>query len=258
MADGGDTSEDEISPEEKQKLCKKFITNAPCAQADLVAKDLQAIVGKDILTEAIIEESLQVANEKLCTFLSDTEKSTDSSKTILCDLSKDGKKSYKNPAQGTIANLENFTIEGLKKFKTEKLDEEKSDLHTALEKTMGKMVGQYYQSMGHASHAVSIFSDDSALNAVISAKNVNLGNFWCGNWISVHKIDLEGNKIKGKVTIQVHYFESGNVQLNTEFSKEVGVSISGSEEKSAETISNAICKMENDFHKALQEFFSRN
>ena len=57
-------------------------------------------------------------------------------------------------------------------------------------------------------------TEEASLNVHIAftSKNVQLGNFFTGEWSSVWLVNKE--KIEGKVTIRSHIFESGNVQMN--------------------------------------------
>lgn len=45
----------------------------------------------------------------------------------------------------------------------------------------------------------------------ISAKTINLPNFYCGDWIS--KWVIGNSELNGELNIQAHYYEEGNVQL---------------------------------------------
>ena len=46
----------------------------------------------------------------------------------------------------------------------------------------------------------------------ITSKNVQLANFYTGEWVSKWKV-MKGS-IEGSITIKSHFFESGNVQFN--------------------------------------------
>ncbi|KAG6886411.1 hypothetical protein C0992_004093 [Termitomyces sp. T32_za158] len=49
----------------------------------------------------------------------------------------------------------------------------------------------------------------------IVANKYNATNFWAGRWRSEYIVDLNENKVTGKVQVNVHYYEQGNVQLAT-------------------------------------------
>ncbi|KAJ7542719.1 hypothetical protein O6H91_09G008400 [Diphasiastrum complanatum] len=61
--------------------------------------------------------------------------------------------------------------------------------------------------------------DEFELKAVISATKFSAQNFYSGSWRSVWKIqvnqELQTVEINGKINVIAHYFEEGNVQLET-------------------------------------------
>jgi hypothetical protein len=46
----------------------------------------------------------------------------------------------------------------------------------------------------------------------ITGKNVQLANFYTGEWVSKWRINK--GSIEGNITIKAHFFESGNVQFH--------------------------------------------
>ncbi|KAI9463806.1 F-actin capping protein alpha subunit [Russula earlei] len=49
----------------------------------------------------------------------------------------------------------------------------------------------------------------------IVANKYNPVNFWSGRWRSEYVVDLEARTITGQILVNVHYYEQGNVQLET-------------------------------------------
>jgi capping protein alpha len=109
---------------------------------------------------------------------------------------------------------------------------------------------------GKVVHAV-YGADNGQITIALSAKNINLGNYWTGSWRSVYTINVSkhgSSDLKGSVKIQVHYFEDGNVQLHSTIDKTVSVSI-GNEDNTAKEISKAINGFETDFQNNLEEMY---
>lgn len=62
----------------------------------------------------------------------------------------------------------------------------------------------------------SVFSiSTTAFTVVIVANKYNPSNFWSGRWRARYNINLQDGTVSGKVFIHVHYYEQGNVQLQT-------------------------------------------
>ena len=57
-------------------------------------------------------------------------------------------------------------------------------------------------------------TEEGSLNVhlVFTAKNVQLNNYYTGEWTSTWKINKDS--IEGSVSVSSHFFESGNVQMN--------------------------------------------
>jgi len=64
----------------------------------------------------------------------------------------------------------------------------------------------------------SVFSTADAPNQFviqIVANKYNPANYWSGRWRSEYIIDLNEHKLLGRILVNVHYYEQGNVQLST-------------------------------------------
>ncbi len=49
----------------------------------------------------------------------------------------------------------------------------------------------------------------------IVANKYNPSNYWAGRWRSEYTVDLNFNTLQGQILVNVHYYEQGNVSLNT-------------------------------------------
>ena len=50
----------------------------------------------------------------------------------------------------------------------------------------------------------------------ISCINLNFNAFWGGEWQASWLVDTQANSLSGKVKINNHYFEAGNIQYSLE------------------------------------------
>ncbi|KAF9013440.1 F-actin capping protein, alpha subunit [Cyathus striatus] len=75
-----------------------------------------------------------------------------------------------------------------------------------------------YMSSHFHDGVASVFSkQDQPKSFVIQlvANKYNPTNFWSGRWRSEYTVDLNEKKVQGKMFVNVHYYEQGNVQLTT-------------------------------------------
>lgn len=124
-----------------------------------------------------------------------------------------------------------------------------------IDKAVRKYMESFYVNSKEYASAVYDKEDDSIV-ILISAKRVNLGNFWSGGWRSTHTLNVNGKKGKLKLHINanVHYFEEGNVQLNTNYDEEVDVKLDDAEATGKE-IAEHIKTIENKFQKNMEEMY---
>jgi len=89
---------------------------------------------------------------------------------------------------------------------------------------------------------------ETILDACISSSKFNPQNYWNGRWRSHWTITLSGSQAtcEGHVKINVHYYEDGNVQLNTDTNLSVAV-----RSTKPEDIVAAIKKAETKFAQSL-------
>ena len=72
-------------------------------------------------------------------------------------------------------------------------------------------------------------SPQGQIAIVISFKNLNQNNYWTGGWQSEWTLSVNkkgSTKLEGRIRINVHYFEDGNVQLNSTFNEQGEVDVS--------------------------------
>lgn len=104
-------------------------------------------------------------------------------------------------------------------------------------------------------------ADDASLTPTrivmhIVGNKYNLRNYYVGRWRSSYEFDAETGKFTNAcIQTQVHYFENGNVQLNTRNDTllELPTSAAASGDKLAKGITAAIAKHEQAYQEALFE-----
>jgi len=107
-----------------------------------------------------------------------------------------------------------------------------------------------YQAEHYPYGAIGVYGHGGKVIVAISASRFNPQNFVNGRWRSVWTIS-PGSKLEltGTIRLLVHYYEDGNVQLNTEFSKSLSAPGGGN---LGEAVFKAIAKAEAEFQQALE------
>jgi len=92
---------------------------------------------------------------------------------------------------------------------------------------------------------------------VIAFTNLNLGNYWTGGWQSEWTFNVSNKKttpLEGRIRLNVHYYEDGNVQLNSVFNEKAEVDVSDVD-TTAKAVINTIQTLETDFQQRLEKFY---
>lgn len=137
------------------------------------------------------------------------------------------------------------------------------EYRTALSGKLKEYLSAYYED-GSSPNSVaqgtgSVFvSPQGQIAIVISYKNLNTNNYWTGGWqsewtLSVGKME-KNVKIEGRIRLNVHYFEDGNVQLNSTFNEQAEVEVSDPS-STAECVISKITELETAFQKKLDGFY---
>jgi len=207
-----------------------------------------------LLSDPVIEKLLRQYNMENYVFAP-----LSSGKNLLTSKlgSQDGNK-YLDPSSGKVYSFDHID----RKWTEEKSggidpsSTQQAKFRAAIEKSVqGYMEGFY---VNPKEYAVAVYDKgDGTVAILISAKRVNLGNFWTGGWKSTHIVDISGPK-KGKlsthVNANVHYFEEGNVQLNTDYEEDFDVKVDDAE-GTAKSVVDIVTKVENKFQKNLEEMY---
>jgi capping protein alpha len=106
--------------------------------------------------------------------------------------------------------------------------------------------------------ASSVYASGKTITICISSAKFNSQNFWNGSWRVVWTCTLSGSNVelKGNFKITAHYYEDGNVQLNTNTDKSLSVPAGSNPKDTAQKTIAAIKKVEVSFQEALNTSYA--
>lgn len=128
-------------------------------------------------------------------------------------------------------------------------DSPHSDLISSVQKSLAVHFAEHYPtqaSTGSAGSAYTVAADDDDVAIVISATKVSPSNFISGRWRTQLLYNRSNHTLSGSISAQVHYYEDGNVALNT--SKKVNES---SVSDSGVEIVRAIARLEKQYQEEV-------
>ncbi|KAF9113536.1 40S ribosomal protein S4 [Mortierella sp. AM989] len=132
------------------------------------------------------------------------------------------------------------------------VDEEIEELRKAVEKDTEEYVTDRY-----AEGVSAIYGSSGVITIAIVHNKYSPSNFWNGRWRSVWTLDTATSEVKGALKCKVHYYEDGNVQLET--SKEVEEKLNKSSSEPPKVVAKAFLELiaasELKYQTALNESY---
>ncbi len=241
---------DEITDAERVQIAQHFLLNSPPAQYGLVSEDVKKLLPKDCLPEAVERGIAKTYNFKNCRVVK-----APSGNLVALHSSGEVNESHSIDTSngGAVFKINHLTME-TSDGEEGVISNQDKDLElkrAALQAEIDTYIKDKYPCDAAAG---SVYAKDGALTIVITGERVNLRNMYSGKWNSQFLIDkLTGDKVtlSGEIKVHNHYFEEGNIQMQTAkpiAGKEVTFS---SEKELAEKVLTAITEVEQETQKAL-------
>jgi len=249
-----DEEYEEATPEQKLDIATYFIMSSPTGEVEDVIGDVTNLVNdSDIMSKENLANILADYN----TTQMNWGDNLDHKKVLVTVFGQVDKDLFLDPASGRVFKYDHrnakFDSETDKK---QVLNDTIAAQRAATETAVAKYMTNNYSS-GKCVCAV-YGNDDGNLSICLSAKNTKLSSFWSGSWRGVYTVNVStagSVELTGNIKVNVHYFEDGNVQLNTTFSDTIKVDISEDVDASAKEIVEAIGTIEGDYQKHMEEMF---
>lgn len=252
--------DDDYTPDQKRKIAKHFVYVAPHGEENDLLKDLKKVVPKNILTDAWEKEALTEYYKRRFVIAEG-----ETTKVICCPQGEVEPNKYLNPDKKTVCEIDPMTHKITKEsdaanlVATGDIDAYRSTIADKLK----EYLSAHYEDGTSSGHSLSrgmgsvYASPGGQIAIVISFKNLNVNNYWTGGWQSEWTFNVsekKNTKLEGRIRLNVHYYEDGNVQLNSTFNENGEVDV-GDKEATATTVINTITTLENDFQKRLEKFY---
>lgn len=118
------------------------------------------------------------------------------------------------------------------------------------------VLDKYMKGVYHAEDsAAGVFAKDGKIFIVLVGEKKNLRNFWSGKITSTWTLDVASSNLSGNMIIHAHYFEDGNVQLQTSKSSPETTLFGGSEAELASGLEKHIREFETSVQDGLEEMY---
>jgi len=249
-------AEEELSPAQKLALASNFVINSPPAQTSNVMDDVRTLVGSDVLTpdkEAGLLARVNVekfaavdccGKKVLLTPFGELPGGLFLDPDEPCALSVNHKaltatKSDEPVDAATLASMNEPATSAMR-----------SAVDAAMQKYVSGCMPDGVVTTYGATEGVS------RITCCIAAQSANLENYWAGRWQSEWVLEVPSGgsigTLTGKVSVSVHYFEDGNVQLDDKvvFQTEVAVADVGT------AFAAKVKEFDTQFYLKLEDIYS--
>jgi len=237
----------DVTKEEIIDIANNFLLSSPPGEFMEVVTDVRALLPN----ESLINESAPRTFREYNTEQMVQVDSPKGHKVLITKYGEVADGEYLDPKGGVVLLYDHIKQEvtGSRPIGGGDLESNIESLRSAFEKEAFTYAGEHYP---HGS--TTVYGKDGKVIICISSARFNPHNFWNGRWRSVWTFDKSGELV-GHFKIVVHYYEDGNVQLNTDTTQTINVPASGSPDSIAQAALKAVSKAEQQFQESLDSSY---
>ncbi|KAK3705707.1 F-actin-capping protein subunit alpha [Vermiconidia calcicola] len=225
----------------KQATVASFVESAPPGELSNVVADIKALASSETQS---LEPAFKKYNEEQYT----TVKLPGGSETVLVSKYNSlGDTRYFDTASQTSFDVDHASQKASNP-QQHPLDSRNADLIRSLQKSFSTATAEHFPAS-----TIGVFpaESDSAIAILLVASKYSPQNFWNGRWRSTYLLDPLSKSLQGTIKVDVHYYEDGNVRMNTTKKVEIGSGAS-----SADAVVREIAKAENKYQEELNRAFT--
>jgi len=233
----------EVTDEEIIEIANNFLLNSPPGEFMEVVTDVRALLPKESL---INESAPRTFREYNTEQMVQVESPGNQHKVLITKYGEVSDSEYLDPKGNQVIHYDHIKQEvtGKRGISGGDLDSSLESLRRAFEKAAFEYIDEHYP---HG--ATTVYGKDGQIIVCVSSARFNPHNYWNGRWRSVWT--FSNAELTGHYKIIVHYYEDGNVQLNTDHTVKIPISESGNPDAIATAALKAIAKAEQGYQQAL-------
>eukprot|EP00005_Dracoamoeba_jomungandri_P006766 CAMPEP_0174263312 /NCGR_PEP_ID=MMETSP0439-20130205/18129_1 /TAXON_ID=0 /ORGANISM="Stereomyxa ramosa, Strain Chinc5" /LENGTH=294 /DNA_ID=CAMNT_0015348599 /DNA_START=21 /DNA_END=905 /DNA_ORIENTATION=+ len=247
--------QDYVSQEEIIEIVTDFLLASPPGEFMEVVTDIRGLLeDESIINESAPATFREYNTDQMLQIPSPGQKY----KFLVCKEGEIAHGEYLDPRSGQIVSFDHIRQEVTgSRDAGQHIDRNAEPFRSAFDAAAQEYCSEHYQ---HGSCSVFGKSDGRGctITVCISSSKFNPNNFWNGRWRAVWTCKVGGGQvnINGVLRVNVHYYEDGNVQLNTETKKQISSQGGNDPRAVASAAIKAIARCETEFHKLLENSYA--
>jgi capping protein alpha len=235
----------EVSNDELIEIANAFLLNSPPGEFMEVVTDVRALLpNENLITESAPRTFREYNTEQMVSVVSPK-----GHKALITKYGEVADGEYLDHKGGLVLFWDHIKQEvtGSRAIGSGDIENNVESLRAAFEKEAFNYIGEFYP---HG--ATGVYGKDGKIIVCISSARFNPHNFWNGRWRSVWT--FHNGELVGHFKIVVHYYEDGNVQLNTDTTQTFNIS-GGSPDATASAAFKQIQKAEQKLQEDLNHSY---
>lgn len=233
-------------------IANNFLLNAPPGELMEVVTDVRALLPQESMLDASAPTTFKRYNEDQMVQADAEDKSH---RFLITQHAELGTNEYIDHAGGVVATFDHVkqVVVSTRPIAPGDQDSSMETMRAALDKSISAYVNEHYPFGTYG-----VYAKDGQFYICITSTRFNPSNFWNGRWRSVWTVPAKSGsvQIEGRIRLQVHYYEDGNVQLHTDTVKAVKVNTTSDAAASAAAVVKAVTTVEQNFHQALDASYN--
>jgi capping protein alpha len=238
----------EPTEEELIDIANNFLLSSPPGEFLEVVTDVRALLPRENLLN---DSAPRVFKEYNTEQMIQVESPNHNHKVLISKYGELSDNEYLDPKGNQVIQFDHIKqeVKGTRAIGSDDIESGLESLRAAFEKHAFEYVQNHYP---HGT--TTVYAKDGAIVVAISAARFNSNNFWNGRWRSVWT--FSGGDLTGHLKICVHYYEEGNVQLNTDTTQKLSSPEQSNVDATASAAVKAIQKAEQSFQQSLDQSYS--
>jgi len=234
----------EVTDEEIVDIANNFLLNSPPGEFMEVVTDVRALLpNESLINESAPRTFREYNTEQMVVVDAPGGKGH---KVLVTKYGEVADGDYLDPKGHQVFHYDHIKQEVVgspRAVSGSEMDNSLEPLRAAFEKEAFTYTAEHYP---HG--ACTVYGKDGKIILCISSARFNPHNFWNGRWRSVWT--YHSGELVGHFKIVVHYYEDGNVQLNTDTTQTVKIQ-AGNPDQTATAALKAISTTEQAFQESL-------
>jgi len=210
-----------VSTDDVKRIVSSFLLNAPPGEFHEVVTDVRGLLNNDAILNEMAPTTFKEYNTEQMLVLP---MQNQAHKVLITKFGEVSGEEYLDPQGKQIVTFDHFKQEITGTRPADSENAEIEPWRSAVEKKALEYVSNFYDFGSGAVYASKDGKGNVVVTVAISSALFNGTNFYNGRWRSVWSATFVPGKtaaVAGNVRINVHYYEDGNVQLNTNCNKKV-------------------------------------